>query len=102
MEVAAAAVPWGDPVHRRLFRAADVLDERAAVGEDAGRKLLLDGRHEARDGVQAPVVLAHATARDAAEEPDRVGMPRLVEDGLDRTLLDKAAGVQDPDPLAHL
>ena len=41
-------------------------------------------REEARDSVQSAMVLAHATARDAAEQPDGVRVARILEDRLDR------------------
>src|SRR5438128_11331255 len=89
-------------MHRRLFGSADFLSERAPVGEDTRRQLLLDRGHEAGDRVQSPAVLTHTPTRNTAEEPDGIGMARLVEHGLDRALLDEAAGVQYANPLAHL
>ena len=59
-------------------------------------------RQEAGDRVQPPVVLALAASRDAAQQPDGVGVPRLVEHLAGDALLDEFPGVQDPDPVAHL
>ena len=56
----------------------------------------------ARDRVQSAVILAHAAARDAAQQADGVRMPRIVQDLLGRAFLDHLARVEHPDPRAHL
>ncbi len=48
------------------------------------------------------MILAHAAARDAAKEPDRVRMARVLEHRLDRAFLDEASGVEHSDARAHL
>ena len=48
------------------------------------------------------MVLAHATARDAAQETHGVGMPRIVQHGLGFAFLDHLAGVQHAHARAHL
>ena len=102
VEVAAAAVARADLRASAAPPPADVLGERAAVDEHAAGQVLAERRQEARDRVEPAAVLAHAAARDAAEQPDRVRVARVVEDRLDRPLLDELAGVEDADPLAHL
>ena len=81
---------------------ADVLGERAAVGEHAARQIGADRRQVAGDRVQAAVILAHAAARDAAQQADGVGVPRIVQHLLGSALLDHLAGVQHADARAHL
>ena len=49
-----------------------------------------------------PAVLAHAAARDAAQEADGVRMARIVQHLLGAALLDHLAGVQHADLRAHL
>ena len=102
VEEAAADVVVADGDRRRLVRPADVLGERAAVGEHARRQVRADRRQVARDRVEAAAVLAHAAARDAAQEADGVRMPRVVQHLLGRALLDHLAGVEDADLGAHL
>ncbi len=59
-------------------------------------------REEAGDGVEPALILPHAAARDAAQEPDRVRVPRIVEESPRRALLDELARVEDADAVAHL
>ena len=87
---------------RRRGLPAAVLGDRAARGEDAPGERVPGRRQEAGDRVQPPVVLALTAARDAAQQPDRVRVARLVEHLLAGALLDQFAGVQHPDPVAHL
>ena len=82
--------------------AAALLDEPAPVGEDAP---LLDAsgrRQKARDRVERRLVLERVAPRDAAQQPDRVGMAWVVEHLPGGPFLDQLAGVQDPDAIAHL
>ena len=102
VEVAAADPVVRELVQRRLLFAADLLGERAAVGEHAARRLGAEHRQEARDRVEASVVLAHAASRDGAHEADGVRVARVVEHQLHRPLLDETARVEDADALAHL
>ena len=102
VEVAAARVPVAERVERWLVGAADLLDEAAAVGEDAARQRSPQLRQVAGDRVEAVAVLAQPAARDAPQEPDGVGMARFGEDRLRFALLDQPAGVEDADALAHL
>ena len=81
---------------------AALVGERAAIGEDAARELDAERRQEARDRVQAAVVLADAPARYAAKQANRVRMARVLENGLHRSLLHEASGVEHADPVAHL
>ena len=94
------AVP--DGVERRLVGGAALVRERAAVDEHAPGELDAELRQEAGDRVEPAVVLADAAARDAAEQTDGVGVPRVLEHRLDGTLLDEPAGVEDADAVAHL
>ena len=58
-----------------LDLAADVLDDRAAIGIDATDDVGSDGRKEAGDRVEGRVVTATLVGRrQAAEQPYRVGM----------------------------
>jgi secondary thiamine-phosphate synthase enzyme len=57
---------------------------------------------EPRDRVQPLLMLAHAPAWDAAQQSDGVGMARVAEDLLDRTVLDEAPRIEDAPALAHL
>ena len=95
-------MPVAQGVEGRLVGPADLLHEGAAVGEDAARQVGAQLRQVAGDRVEAVAVLAEPSARDAAQEPDRVRMARLGEDRLRLALFDEAAGVEDADPLAHL
>ena len=89
-------------LERRLVLGADLLDERATVGEHAAGRRLADVRQEAGDRVQSAVILAHAATRDTAEQSDRVRVARVLQHGLDRALLDHAAGIEHAHALAHL
>ena len=88
-------------VRRRRLGAAAVARDGAAVGEHAARQVRAGQRQEARDRVEPPVVLALPALRDAADQPDGVGMPRLAQDLLRRALLDQRAGVQHAHAVAH-
>ena len=99
---AAAVVAALDGDQRRLFLAAALVGERAAVGEHASRDLRAEAREVPGDRVEPAAILPHAPARNAAEEADRVRVTRILEDGLHRSLLDEATGVEDADPGAHL
>ena len=81
--------------------AAYVLRQPAAVSVDAALELGSQPRQEARDRVERPLVLARARPWDAAQQPDRVGVARVVEDLLGPSLLDHAAGVEHADAVAH-
>ena len=89
-------------MERRLVGAADLLDEAAAVGEDAARQVGAQLRQVAGDRVESVAVLAQPASRDAAQQPDGVRVARLGEDRLRLALLDEPAGVEDADALAHL
>ena len=101
-EVAAAVAPAAEVVERRLLLRADLLREPAAVDEHAGRQVGAELRQEAGDRVQPLLVLAHAAARQAAQQADRVGVARVVEDVVDRALLDEPPRVEHADAVAHL
>src|SRR2546423_642337 len=58
--VTAARVASVHPVGRRILAVAACGGQSAAVGEDAAGRLLAEVRQEARDRVQAAVVLPHA------------------------------------------
>ena len=99
----AAAVPAAPEVEERgLLATADVLGEAATIDEHARRQLGAELRQEAGDGVEPLAVLAHAAVRQAAQEPDRVRVARVVEHRLDRPLLDEPPGVEHADAVAHL
>ena len=102
VEVAAALVGGADLVVRRLVRAADLLRERAAVDVDAGGQVDADRRQEAGDRVELAAVLAHATARNAAQQADGVRVAGVLEDLLGGAFLDELPRVEDADALAGL
>ena len=102
VQVAARGPVRADGEGRRRGGPAALLGDRAARREDAPGELVAGRRQEARDGVQPPVVLALAAAGDAAQQPDRVRVARLVEHLAGRALLDQLPGVQHADPVAHL
>ena len=87
---------------RRLLLVAAVVGERAAVGEHAARELDAERRQEAGDRVEPAVVLAHASARDAAQEADRVRVARVAEHRVDRAFLDQPTCIEHADAVAHL
>ncbi len=99
---APALVTGGDGEERRLLRVTALVRERAAIGEDTPWELDTERGQEARDRVEATVVLAHASARDAAQEADRVGVARVLEHCLHGAFLDETTGIEHPDPRAHL
>ena len=98
----AALVSAADANERRLLGPAAVVGERAAVGEDTPGELGPDAWKESRDRVQPTVILPHATARDTAEQADRVRVTRVLEDRVDEPLLDETAGVQHAHARTHL
>ena len=102
VEVAAARMRRAGQLERRLLRRADRLREPATGREHATRQVLADRRQEPGDAVEATPVLARAAPGDAADQPDGVGVARVVEHGLDRALLDEPARVEHPHALAHL
>ncbi len=102
VEVAAAEVAPAERMEVGLVRAADLLGDRAAVGEDAAGQLRAELGQVAGDRVEAIAVLPQPAARNATQEPDGVRMPRVGEDRLGGALLHEPSGVEDADPLAHL
>src|SRR5258708_474586 len=87
--VAAGGPVRGHRVRRRGLGPASLIGEGAALGEDAAGGHLAGGGQEARDRVQAAVVLTLAAARNAAQQPYRVRGPGLLADLPGRALLDK-------------
>src|SRR5260370_9787776 len=100
--VAARGPVRGHRVRRRGLGPASLIGEGAGWGEVAGGGHRAGGGQEARDRVQAAVVLTLAAARNAAQQPYGVRVPGLLEDLAGRALLDKLARVHDADALAHL
>ena len=78
VEEAAADVAEAHLHELGLVRVADVLGERTAVSEDTAGQIRADRGQVARDRVQSAVILAHAAARDAAQQADGVRMPWIV------------------------
>ena len=83
------------------FEQISCASPQRSTNTQAGRSCA-ELRQEAGDRVQPLLVLAHAAARQAAQQADRVGVPRVVEHVVDRALLDEPPGVQHADALAHL
>ena len=102
MVPAPALVPLADWDQRRLLGTAAIIGQRATVSEHAAGELGAEAGEKAGDRVQSAMVLADATARDAAKQPDGVRVARILEDRLDGSLLDEAARVEDADPGTHL
>ncbi len=72
------------------------------MDEDARREVCPNGRQEARDRVELAPVFPEPTARDAPEQADGVGVPRIMEDLLGRPLLDEFPRVENADVRARL
>ena len=85
---------------RGLDRAALRIHEGAARMEGAARRQGREVRHRTLDGGEPRLVVAEL--RQGAEEPDRIGMLRLVEEGRDRGLLDDSPCVHDGDLVGDL
>ena len=68
--------------------------------EDAAGQHRADRRQEAGDRVELAAVLAEPAARDAAEQADGVGVPRVLEDLLGRPFLDELARRRGRRPFA--
>src|SRR5260370_8890239 len=100
--VAARGPVRGHRVRRRGLGPASLIGEGAALGEDAAGGHLAGGGQEARDRVQAAVVLTLAAARNAAQQPYGVRVPGLLEDLAGRPLLANLPRVHDPDALPPL
>ncbi len=73
---------------------AALVGERAAIGEHAADEVSTECREEARDGVQPAVILPDPAAGDAAKEPDRVRVARILQHRLDRAFLDETPRVE--------
>ena len=91
-----------DGEERRLLLVAAGVGERTAVGEDATRDLCAELGQEAGDRVEPPVILAYASARNAAQQADRVRVARVAEHRVDRTLLHQSSCIEHADPVTHL
>ena len=74
---------------------------RAARPEMAARRRLQQRRRHPRDRRQALPAVA-VDPRDRAQQAPRVGMLRVVEDLVERPLLDDAAGVHDDDAVGDV
>jgi hypothetical protein len=89
---------FGIPLRARLKTGFD--PGGAAVGEAATNWGVDQCRHGARDHFE--LIGDRAEHRDRADEPARVRMGRLAEEGGDVRLLDDLAGVHDRYPVGHL
>jgi len=72
----------------------------AARRKTTARRQIDQVRHRTRDDVQALFDLAEH--RDRADQPLRIGMQRLIEQGVDIRLFDDLAGIHDGDAFSHL
>ena len=72
----------------------------AARVERAARRRADQARRLARDRLEP--LLVHVDPRKAVHEPDRVRMPRIVEDRVDVADLDDTARVHDDDAIGEL
>src|SRR5262249_8641283 len=101
-EVAAAGVAVSDGRQLGLCRPADVLNHRAALGEDAAVDGGPDAWREAGYGVKRAQLLAQTPARDAAQQAHGVRMTWVGQQLPGWALLHHPAGVEDPHAVAHL
>ena len=99
--VAARPLAAPDVDHRRDDRPAQLVRQLAAIDEDAGRQVRPDLRQVAGDRRQRPFGLADAAPRERAQQPQRVRVLRVGEDGRGVALLDDLAGVHHPDPVTQ-
>ena len=81
-------------------RPALVRRQVAARCECAARRQVRQVGRQAGDGLQR-VAPRLVEARHALEQPDRVRVVRMLEEGLGRAAFDDAPGVHDQDALAH-
>ncbi len=102
VEVTPRAAAAAELVDRWMFGAAAVLNEAATVGEDAALDLVTGLRRKPGDRVEPAAPAPGVAAGDASEQPNRVGVPGVLEDAQCRSLLDELAGVQHADAVAHL
>ena len=100
-EVAPTGMSLAHRVEAGFIYPADVLHQPAAVGEDAGFDRRTDPGREAGNGVQRSHLLAEAPTGDAPQQADRVRVARVGEQLPRRALFHHAAGIQNPDPIAH-
>jgi hypothetical protein len=99
---AAGSVPAANVGDGRLLGTAPLVGEGATISEDASGQIGSEAGQEPGNRVEPTVVLADAATGNAAEQPDRVRMTRVLEHRLDRPLLDEPAGVEDTYAGAHL
>ena len=104
VEVAARARGCrADLVERRRLGAAAVLDEAAAVGEDAARRAPSPGGGRNPGSCRAPAFALSVSRRGMQRSrPTVYGWRGSVEHLARRSLLDQLAGVQHADAVAHL
>ncbi len=99
--VASTDPPVPRVVRWRRLDVAAFPGDRAAGGVHASRQVGAQRRQGTGDGVQTQSVLAHAAPGHAAQKPQRVGVTRLAEELVGRTLFDEAPGVEHAHPLTH-
>ncbi|OPZ42181.1 MAG: hypothetical protein BWY94_02198 [Actinobacteria bacterium ADurb.BinA094] len=99
MEAGAPPAVTGREGRRRLAPAHVGVEPAARRERAAGRQMREIGG-QALDRLQLGCARP-VEARHAAQQTDRVGVVRVVEERLRRPLLDDAPGVHDEDPAAH-
>ncbi len=99
--IVTAAAPGAEVDQCGLGLAAKVVRQGAAFGEDAAGDLGARSRKKSRNSIQPAMILAPAAAREAAQQPDRIGMPRIVEHLPGGAFLDQGPGIEHADPVAH-
>ena len=99
--VAAGPATGCDLDDRRFHGPAQLVGERAAVHEDAGRQRRADLRQVPGDRGQRPLALADAAARQRAQEAERVRVLWVLEHRRRVALLDDLAGVHHADAVAQ-
>src|SRR5579871_2430859 len=99
--VMAAAAPSAEIDQVRLLAPAEVVGQRAALGENASLKLRAGRGQESWNGVEPAMILAPAPPRQAAQQSHRIGMARIIEQIAGCPLLHQRSGVEHADAIAH-
>ena len=92
----------GQGFERRFVCAADIDNQRTAIGEDAAAGQLLEAGRIAADRLQAHSMFAIARLGHTANQPEGVGMMRRFEKLVNFGFFHDLAGVQDEHALAEL
>ena len=97
----AAAEPPAEIDERRLLAPAPLGGERTAGREDAAGRRRAGHRGKARNGVEPRRLLAAFRPWQAAQQADRIGVARRLEQASRRPLLDEPPGIKHAGALAQ-